>query len=67
MKSVTVHVEKMTYTDIHAALWDKRQDAFIQTSKALDVNDIVAAEYWTGAASAYHEALELLNSLEEEG
>jgi len=56
----------MTYIEIHAALWDKRQDAFIQTSKARDCGDWEAVEYWSGAASAYHEALQLLNSMEED-
>jgi hypothetical protein len=56
----------MTYIEIHAALWGKRQNAFIQTSKSRDCGDWEAVEYWAGAASSYHEALQLLNSLEED-
>ena len=57
---------RMTYEEIQKALWDKRQDAFIQTSKARDTGDWEAVEYWSGAASSYHEALQLFNSLEED-
>ena len=56
----------MTYDEVTEKLWKKRQDAFVQTTMARDCGDWEAVEYWSGAASSYHEALQLLNSLEED-
>lgn len=55
----------MTYDEIYKALWSKRQNAFIQTSKARDCGDNEGVEYWSGAASSYNIALELFNLVEE--
>ena len=57
---------RMTYEEIKQAIWNKRQNAFIQTSKARDCKDWDAVEYWSGAASSYHEALQLVISIEED-
>ena len=55
----------MSLEDIRAELWGMRQDAFIETSRALDDGDAIAAEYWTGKSVALDDALNLIDSLED--
>ncbi len=57
---------RMTYEEIKQAIWNKRQNAFIQTSKARDCGDWDAVEYWSGASSSYNMALQLFDLLEED-